>query len=60
MAKEKMDQILNASIASEKVIYGSTWISQHEVNLQQVFLAYQEKKPYIFCCLAGPNMSCLF
>jgi hypothetical protein len=45
----EMDRILNASITCEKVIYGSSWTSQHEVNLQQAFLAYQEKRPYIYC-----------
>jgi hypothetical protein len=49
MAKEKMDRILNASIISEKVIYGSDWRSQQEVNLRQAFLAYQEKRQYVFC-----------
>jgi hypothetical protein len=49
MAKEKMDRLLNASIISEKVIYGSNWTSQGEVNLRQAFSAYQEKRPYVFC-----------
>jgi hypothetical protein len=47
--KEKMDRIWNASITSEKVIYGSNWTSQHEDNLRQAFLSYQEKRQYVFC-----------
>jgi hypothetical protein len=44
-----MDWLLNVSITNEKKIYGSDWTSQHEVNLQQAFLAYQEQRPYIYC-----------
>jgi hypothetical protein len=50
MTKEDMDRILNATITVEKVIYGaSNWTSQHELNLQQDFLTYQEKRPYVYC-----------
>jgi hypothetical protein len=49
MAKEKMDRILNATIITEKAIYGSNWTSQHEDNVRQGFLTYQEKRPYTFC-----------
>jgi hypothetical protein len=51
LSKEKMDRLLNASITSEKVLYGSNWTSQHEVNLRQAFLAYQEKRLYVYCSI---------
>jgi hypothetical protein len=49
MAKEKMDRLWNVSIISEKVIYGSSWTRQGEDNLRQAFLAYQEKRSYVYC-----------
>jgi hypothetical protein len=49
LAKEKMDWLLNVTITSEKVVYGSQWTSQHEDNIRQAFVAYQEQRPYIYC-----------
>jgi hypothetical protein len=44
-----MDWLLNVSITIEKVVYGSQWTSQHEDNIRQAFVAYQEQRPYIYC-----------
>jgi hypothetical protein len=44
-----MDRLLNASITREKVVYGSDWTPQHEINLRQAFSDYQEKRSYMFC-----------
>jgi hypothetical protein len=44
LEQDKLDHILNASITSERVIYGvDNWTSQHEDNLLQAFLTYQKK-----------------
>jgi hypothetical protein len=49
LAQDKMDRLLNASIHSEKVIYGADWTRQHEVEHRRAFVTFQEKKPYTFC-----------
>jgi hypothetical protein len=47
--QEKMNRLLNASIKSEKLIYGSEWTSEDEVQHRHAFFAYQKKKPYTYC-----------
>jgi hypothetical protein len=49
LSKEKMDFLLNRTIFGEKAVYGSDWTSQHEDNIRQAFLAYQEKRSYVYC-----------
>jgi hypothetical protein len=48
LPKERMDWLLNLTIISEKLVY-TNWTSQHEDDLRQAFVAYQEERPYIYC-----------